>query len=336
MGNERLLAVAAPFIGEAAEQRAYYVLMTKKSPESDPWALLSSTSSDDLKWGKFPWLPLAGSLIAIIVIGLFLQRMEIEKPLKHLRAEVHSLAKQQLTKIEDTKYGGKLGGIARDINAAIEHFTHAPLPKSETAKKDISAILDPRAASADGRSFDVSNPAIPAKSAVPAPAAMAASLFGTPRSAPGLGGGPPAIPAAPPPSPFTAPAEPAPFLAPSLPQHAAPPPPVAAHHMPPPRPLPPPAKPAMAPAPVHPPASDGHAHGTADPDLAHFARVFDEYVALRQKCGESIVGLSVEKFTAKLQSNRQQIIAKHNCRTAQFTVYEKDGKAALRAVPVRD
>jgi hypothetical protein len=59
-------------------------------------------------------------------------------------------------------------------------------------------------------------------------------------------------------------------------------------------------------------------------------------VALRQKCGESIVGLSVEKFTAKLQSNRQQIIAKHNCRTAQFTVYEKDGKAALRAVPVRD
>ena len=34
MGSERLLAVAAPFIGEAAEQHAYYVLMTRKSPES--------------------------------------------------------------------------------------------------------------------------------------------------------------------------------------------------------------------------------------------------------------------------------------------------------------
>ena len=92
----------------------------------------------------------------------------------------------------------------------------------------------------------------------------------------------------------------------------------------------------MTPPPVQLPASDGAARGAADPDLAHFARVFEEYVTLRQKCGESIVGLSVEKFTAKLQSNRQQIVAKHNCRTAQFTVYVKDGKAALRAVPVRD
>ena len=74
----------------------------------------------------------------------------------------------------------------------------------------------------------------------------------------------------------------------------------------------------------------------ADPEVSYFAQIFQEYVALRQRCGESIVGLSIEKFTAKLESNRQQIIAKHGCRTAQFTVYEKDGKAALRAVPVRD
>ncbi len=322
MGNERLLTVAAPFIGEASEQRAYYVLMTKKSPESDPWALLSSTSSDDLKWGKFPWLSLAGGLIGIIFVGLFLQRMEIEKPLKHLRAEVHSLAKQELQKIDDTKYGGKLGGIARDINAAIEHFTHAPLPKSETARKDISSILDPKAASADGKSFDVSSTAAPAKAAVLPPAAMAASLFGTPRSAPGLGGGPPAIPVAPPPTPFTAPSEPAPFLAPSPPHHAPPPP----------RPLPPTlAKPAAPPA-----ASTNPANGAEDPDQTHFSQVFEAYVALRQKCGESTVGLSLEKFIAKLESNRQQIVAKHNCKTAQFTVYEKNGKAALRAVPVRE
>jgi hypothetical protein len=334
MGNERLLTVAAPFPGEASEQRAYYVLMTKKSPESDPWALLSSTSSDDLKWGKFPWLPLGGGIIAIIAIGLFLQRMEIENPLRHLRAEVHSLAKQELHKIEDTKYGGKLGGIARDINAAIEHYTHAPLPKSETAKKDISAILDPKAASADGKSFDVSSSGAPAKTAMPAPAAMAASLFGTPRSAPALGGGPPAIPAAPPPAPFTAPAPPTPFLAPPTP----PPPSSTPHHAPPPpRPLPPPlAGPAKAHAPVPPPAPGSHFGGGGDPDQRHFTQVFEDYLALRQRCGESIVGLSLEKFVAKLQSNREQLVAKHGCKSAQFTVYEKDGKAAIRAVPVRE
>jgi hypothetical protein len=64
--------------------------------------------------------------------------------------------------------------------------------------------------------------------------------------------------------------------------------------------------------------------------------VFEEYLALRQRCGESIVGLSLEKFSAKLQSNREQLIAKYSCKSAEFTVYEKDGKAAIRAVPVRD
>jgi hypothetical protein len=76
--------------------------------------------------------------------------------------------------------------------------------------------------------------------------------------------------------------------------------------------------------------------GNGDPDQAHFTQVFEDYLALRQKCGESIVGLSLEKFAAKLQSNRQQLVAKHGCKSAQFTVYEKDGKAAIRAVPVRE
>jgi hypothetical protein len=95
------------------------------------------------------------------------------------------------------------------------------------------------------------------------------------------------------------------------------------------------AKPAKAPEPM-PPAEDSPESGEGNADQAHFAQVFEDYVALRQRCGESIVGLSLEKFTAKLHSNRQQIVAKHGCKTAQFTVYEKDGKAAIRAVPIRE
>ncbi|MBN2573263.1 MAG: hypothetical protein JXP73_01740 [Deltaproteobacteria bacterium] len=308
MGNERLLMVAAPFVGEAGAQHAYYVLLTKKSPESDPWVLLSSTSSDDLKWGSFPWLSLGGGILVIIAIGLFLQRHEVDGPLAHLRAEVHRMAKQELLKLDDTKYSGKLGGIARDINATVEHFTHAPMPKSETAKKDISAILDAKSASADGKSFDVSQPP-PAKAAVPPPAAMAASLFGTPKAAPGISGAPPPpVPQASSPAPFTAPR-------PSLSRLTPPPPSVPS----------PPGKP-EAKAPSGPDAAD----------LAHFQQVFDEYVETRQKCGESVAGLSLEKFTAKLQSNREQLVAKHACRTARFTVYVKDGKAAIRALPVKD
>lgn len=323
MGNERLLMVAAPFVGEAGAQQAYYVLLTRKSPESNPWALLSSTSSDDLKWGHFPWVSLGLGILGIIAIGLVLQRKEVDGPLKRLRADVRHLAKQELHKIDDTRYGGKLGGIARDINAAIEHYTHAPLPKSETAKKDISAILDPKAAaSADGRSFDVSQTA-PAKAAVPPPAAMAASLFGMPKAAPGLGGPAPA----PPPVPMTPVTSPVPFTAPvpSLAPLATggPPAPEAA---------------AAAPSPLLPTGRRGRP-GASEPDeadQAHFRQIFDEYVDLRQKCGESIAGLSLDKFAAKLQSNREQLISKHGCRTARFSVYEKDGKAAIRAVPVKE
>ena len=98
--------------------------------------------------------------------------------------------------------------------------------------------------------------------------------------------------------------------------------------------------PAAAPPRLPQPAGrDGKKAGPSEPDEedhAHFRLVFDEYVELRQKCGESIAGLSLDKFTAKLVSNREQLVAKHGCRTARFTVYQKDGKAAIRAMPVKD
>ena len=324
MGSERLLMVAAPFVGEAREQHACWVLLTKKSPESDPWALLSSTSSDDLKWGRFPWLALGGGIIAIIAIGLILQRKEVDGPLKRLRTEVHHLAKQELHKINDTRYGGKLGAIARDINAAIEHYTHAPLPKSETAKKDISAILDPKAASADGKSFDVSQ-SRPGQGGGPASGGHGRVALRHAKSGAWPGGAPPA----PPPIPMTPVTSPVPFTVPSpsfaplAPAGRAPVDGAGTAH-----------------APSGPPGFGGRTKkGPSEPDeadRAHFRQIFDEYVELRQRCGESIAGLSIDKFTAKLESNREQLVSKHGCRTARFTVYEKDSKAAIRAVPVKD
>jgi len=45
--------------------------------------------------------------------------------------------------------------------------------------------------------------------------------------------------------------------------------------------------------------------------------------------------VAADKFFAKLRSNREQLIAKYNCRSARFSVYVKDGKAAIKATPVR-
>ena len=143
VGNERLLAVAAPFAGMAGAQEGQYVLIGKMSPASDPLALLSTTTADDLRFGNFPWLGLGIGLLVILGVGVFLQRLEMERPLGRLRGEVQRLARGEIQKLQDHDYPGKFGGIARDVNAAMERFTLANPPRSETAKKDLDAILGP-------------------------------------------------------------------------------------------------------------------------------------------------------------------------------------------------
>jgi hypothetical protein len=72
------------------------------------------------------------------------------------------------------------------------------------------------------------------------------------------------------------------------------------------------------------------------PDEVHFQDVFHEFVAVRERCGESGDGLTFEKFAVKLRKNRDQLVQKYGCRTVRFQVYVKDGRAALKATPVRE
>ena len=68
----------------------------------------------------------------------------------------------------------------------------------------------------------------------------------------------------------------------------------------------------------------------------HFQDVFKEFVTTRERCGEPSDGLTFEKFAAKLRKNKDQLVAKYACKTVRFQVYVKDGKAALKATPVKD
>jgi hypothetical protein len=74
----------------------------------------------------------------------------------------------------------------------------------------------------------------------------------------------------------------------------------------------------------------------APPDEVHFQDVFHEFLAVRERCGESGDGLTFEKFAGKLRKNRDQLVLKYGCRTVRFQVYVKDGRAALKATPVRE
>jgi hypothetical protein len=347
-GKDSVLAVAAPFPGQAGQQQAYYVLLGMQPAKSDLPSLLSHTSSDDLKWGNFPWIQLLAGLAAMIGVGLFLQRREVEGPLDQLRKDLGQLARGEMQKLLDSRYGGKFGGLARDVNAAMERYTHAPAAPSEMAGKDLNAILGGKPA-AGGSTFD-----LPSKDS---------AFHGS--DLPPAFGPPPAAAFAPPPPPAFAPPPPAAFAPPPAPAPSlgaagglggglgpksgggfaggkvpgikstawAPPPPTA-------------------PAASLPSAALGGGDEEQDPpdneatrvvpynedeeEAAHFAHVYDEFVQTKKNCGEPQAGLTLEKFLQKLRDNKAALVAKHGCRTVRFSVYVKDGKAALKATPVRD
>jgi HAMP domain-containing protein len=76
------------------------------------------------------------------------------------------------------------------------------------------------------------------------------------------------------------------------------------------------------------------AHGTDDEIEADFHRVFDAFIASRTQCGETLDGVTFDKFVIKLRQNRSQLIQRYGCASVRFQVYVKDGKTALKATPV--
>ncbi len=61
--------------------------------------------------------------------------------------------------------------------------------------------------------------------------------------------------------------------------------------------------------------------------------VFDAFVAMRTQCGED-ANVSFNKFKARLEKSRDMVIEKHKCKDVSFRVYEKNGRAALKATPI--
>jgi len=70
-------------------------------------------------------------------------------------------------------------------------------------------------------------------------------------------------------------------------------------------------------------------------DEEHWRAIHMEFIRVRGQCGEPTEGLAYDRFRPKLEKNKQQLVERHGCRTVRFSVYVKDGKAALRATPVK-
>ena len=94
--------------------------------------------------------------------------------------------------------------------------------------------------------------------------------------------------------------------------------------------------PAPAPAVVQSAARAAPPAAAAEADEeTHFQQVFQEFLRTRATCGEPSEGLTYDRFRLKLDGNKAALVSKYGCRTVKFQVYVKDGKAALKATPVK-
>ncbi len=88
------------------------------------------------------------------------------------------------------------------------------------------------------------------------------------------------------------------------------------------------------------PKRSGDEGEAADPaasaKAAQWHQVYEEFVSTKQQCGEDIENFTYEKFEITLKKNEAAILQRHAASGVKFSVYVKDGKAALKASPIRD
>lgn len=276
-------------------------------------------------------------------IGVLFSFLEHSRPLAEMTRQAARLKKGEIDAFSLPAFRGGYRPIAADINEGI----HRVVEKGGgTGRKpaDLESILGPV-------------PAQPSMSAFSFPMADASSSAAVPNvpSAPGL---PPPAPSAPRPG------------VPSAAASAARPAPPARPNGPPPPLNPRPAAPTPAPAGLAPvvggvgafgsgsvavpsfdnggpeeeeertkvgqPPADLLAASGGAADSAEWQQVYQDFVRTKRECSEPTDGLTYEKFEQTLKKNRDALIQRHGCKRVKFSVYVKEGRASLKATPVRD
>lgn len=259
------------------------------------------TGADDKDKASVHMALVLGVVVLGALIGMVLSYFEHSRPMKEMVVQALRLRKGEIDALQPARFRGGYRPIAVDLNAGIERVVEKG--GGVAAKPaDLAQILGPTSGQP----------------------AMSAFSFPQDNAPP-----PPSVGA--PPVAF---APPAPALTPAAPA-AAPPPAIK-----PAKPPPPSGRNLAAPPSVRSPSDPGlgssGASAAASPDGEDWQRVYDDFVRTKRECGENVDGLTYEKFETTLRKNRDQLVQKHGCKRVKFSVYVKDGKASLKATPVRE
>jgi hypothetical protein len=324
-------ALYSLMVGSAAQGEVGYGLARPLTLMASPLAFFQGASREDVNSLPLTWIGLGAIVLAFI--GLLFVHLERDRPQLALRKKLQVLASGERERLLITEWRGADRKLADAVNQALDKAIEraAELAPGTKKKANLDEILGPTPESNVEPYFGFADTAAGAK---PKPAQRvdqtpAGKDRDKDREAK---------------TPVAAPAQAVPVARPKAPMPIAAP--VAAEKAPAPKPsAPEPAnvnrEPAVKPASALDSAAPSPLPGGNDnaghpPDEAgHFREVYAQYVNLRRDCGEATEGLSFEKFELTLTKTRDQVLAKHPDKGVRFTVYVKEGKAALKAAPVK-
>jgi hypothetical protein len=338
--------------GDAWTLGGGFAVVRGKTSLAGPMSFLST--ADDKDKANVPWLLLAGVVVGAALIGILFTLLEHTSPLKELVMQAERLKSGAMDGLQVARFRGSYRLAAQSLNQGMERaiekaggVTRKPADLESIlgpapAQPSMSAFSFPMApGGSDGLAVPQVPPHAPSSPVIPAAGMPAGPPLGAPRPLPSIA------------------KETPPVVVPTVPSSAGrapparvgPPPPVNAR---PPVVAPPPARPAPVAAAQN-QDDDGDEDATmvgavpaellaqatgesraASEEAADWLSVYEDFLRTKKQCGEPTDGLTFDKFSHTLKKNRDALISKHGCKRVKFSVYVKEGRASLKATPVRE
>jgi hypothetical protein len=318
-------AVFVPITGSAASAGVGYAIARPRKLIGSPMQIFDLVSTEDRN--SLPWPLLGGGVVLAVLIGLLFIYLERDRHVSAILKKTAQIAAGERDRLVVTEWRGAYRDLANRINQAIDKEVEKAAERAPTTRKkaNLDEILGPTPEASSAPFFGFASdpdaePAEPAAgagkgaaAAAPKPPVPAVTSPKTPTPSP-VPATPPAVPAMP-----TGVASPRAQTA-----NAAPPPPVPRS-----------AAQASPAAPAAAPSAASSDNGAGFDEDAHFREVFEQYLSTRKQCGEPIDNLTFEKFGVTLRKTRDQIVEKQGVKYVRFSVQVKEGKAALKAQPIK-
>lgn len=302
-------AVFSLVAGSASSVEVGYAVARGYTALPTPFAIFDHAKKEDID--ALPKGALAFGFVGLFLIAMGIMFLERDRPLKLFRAQVDKIVEGKAEELDLHHLIRQHRLIGESIHKAIAVMVEKGGGSRQKPKANLDEILGPAPETLGSSAFSFGSDDENPGSGMLQPAALPPP------------GGPARMP---PPGPMKAPAGPGSRIAP-LPGKSPPP------------------------APGVPPVPSSNddksvsvafkldaiaprANYSSSEEETHFRDVFAKFAAMRQQCGEPTQDLTYERFLGTLQKHRDQILQnKPEAAGVRFTVYAKEGKAALKAAP---